>query len=229
MIKGVFFDAAGILYRRATPTMDFAMQLLRNGGYLLEITPDEQARIMVVREQANLGQVNHDSYWDMFLRLHGVEDGTLRSSFITRIIDYSNNVSPIPGARETLQALKQRNFLVGIVTDTMYPLEWKKRRLEKVGVAEYIDVIACSTAVGIHKPNPGMYLSAIHQARLSPGESAFVGHLGIELWGAHNAGMLTVAIDPDADAVADYFCKSILELLNISEFNPISAKENYPA
>ena len=54
-------------------------------------------------------------------------------TFITRIIDYST-MFPRAWRRETLQGLKQRNFLVGIVTDTMYPLEWKIRRLEKVGV-----------------------------------------------------------------------------------------------
>lgn len=227
MIKGVFFDAAGILYRRATPSMDFALELLKGGGYPLEIASDDQTQLMLFRERANLGQVDHKDYWDMLLRLHGVADPKLRSTFITRIIDYSNNVSPVPGARETLQGLKQRNFLVGIVTDTMYPLEWKIRRLEKVGVAEYIDVIACSTEVGIHKPDTRMYLNAIQQAHLSPDESAFVGHLGIELWGAHNAGLVTVAIDPDAGAVADYFCKSILELLNIPIFSSISTTENF--
>jgi FMN phosphatase YigB (HAD superfamily) len=88
-------------------------------------------------------------------------------------------------------------------------------------VAEYIDVIACSTVIGVHKPDPVMYSNALQQAHLSPDESAFVGHLALELQGAHNAGMVTVALDFEPDTVADYYCKSILDLLNIPIFKGI--------
>lgn len=226
MIKGIFFDAAGVLYRRANPTEVFALGLLRNGGFSIEISSEGLTRLLALRSQANQGQVHHDTYWDRFLMLHGVADPYLRQTFITRISDYSNDVLPVPGAREALQGLKQRSFLVGIVTDTMYPLEWKRRRLEKVGVAEYIDVIACSTVIGVHKPDPATYLNALQQAHLSPGESAFVGHLAIELRGARNTGMVTVAVNFEPDAVADYYCKSILDLLDVSIFNGIPVEAN---
>jgi HAD superfamily hydrolase (TIGR01509 family) len=224
LIKGIFFDAAGVLYRRASPTADFALGLLRDGGFSIEVPSEDLTQILALRAQANQGQVNHETYWDQFLRMHGVADPCLRQTFITQITDYSNDVLPIPGAREALQGLKQRRFLLGIVTDTIYPLEWKRRRLEKVGVAEYIDVIACSTVIGVHKPDPVMYSNALQQAHLSPDESAFVGHLALELQGAHNAGMVTVALDFEPDTVADYYCKSILDLLNIPIFKGISGE-----
>jgi HAD superfamily hydrolase (TIGR01509 family) len=221
MIKGIFFDAAGVLYRRASPTADFALELIKNGGFPVEVTSDDLTHLQALHAQASQGQVNHEAYWDQFLMMHCVADPYLRQSYISRIIDYSNAVLPVPGAREALQELKQRSFLLGIVTDTMYPLEWKRRRLEKAGVVEYIDVIACSTVIGVHKPDPGMYLNALQQAHLSPRESAFVGHLAIELRGARDAGMVTVAVSYEPGAVADYYCKSILDLLNIPIFSGI--------
>jgi HAD superfamily hydrolase (TIGR01509 family) len=214
------------LYRRASPTVDFALGLLRVGGFSLEISSEDLTHLLVLRAQANQGQVNHEAYWDQYLLSHGVTEPFLRQTFITRIIEYSNDILPVPGAREALQGLKQRNYLLGIITDTMYPLEWKRQRLEKVGVAEYITVIACSTVIGVHKPDPGMYLNALQQAHLSPDESAFVGHLAIELHGAHNAGMVTVAVNYDPDAVADYYCTSILDLLNVPIFNGIPIEES---
>lgn len=235
MIKGIFFDAAGVLYRRASPSADFALDLLRKSGFSVEVPSEDLTHLQVLHAQASQGQVKHEAYWDQFLMMHGVADPYLRQTFITRIIDYSNAVLPVPGAREALQGLKQRSYLLGIITDTMYPLEWKRRRLEKVGVAEYIDVIACSTVIGVHKPDPGMYLNALQQAHLSPDESAFVGHLAIELRGAHNAGMVTVAVPSwnrdyhvnfDLDAVADYYCNSILDLLNVPIFNRIPSEAN---
>jgi HAD superfamily hydrolase (TIGR01509 family) len=226
MIKGIFFDAAGILYSRATPTVEFAMDLLRKGGFAVEIPSEDLAQLTALRVQANHGKVNYTAYWDKFLVLHGVVDTGTRKTFSTQIIDYSNDVIPVPGAREALQGLKQRNFLLGIVTDTMYPLEWKKRRLVRAGVAEYIDVIACSTEVGVHKPDPVMYLNALEQAHLSPEESAFVGHLGIELMGANKAGMTTVAVNFEVEVVADYYCQSILDLLDVPIFAGIPIETN---
>ena len=84
--------------------------------------------------------------------------------------------------------MKQKGIRLGIITDTMYPVEWKMRRLEKAGVAEFIEIVACSTSIGAHKPDPAVYAYALDQANLSQGESAFVGHLGIELEGAKKVG-----------------------------------------
>jgi len=63
--------------------------------------------------------------------------------------------------------------------------------------------VACSTVLGVHKPDPAMYLDALQQARLAPSEAAFVGHLAVELEGARKAGMTTVAVNYDPDAKAD--------------------------
>jgi HAD superfamily hydrolase (TIGR01509 family) len=218
MIKGIFFDAAGILYRRAGPTVEFAMGLLRNDGYSQEISANVSTQLQALRTQASRGLVNHETYWDRFLSAYGITEPNIRQTFITRIIEYSNNVLPVKGAREVLQELKRRNFLLGIVTDTMYPLEWKRNRLKKVGVDEFIDVIACSTVLGVHKPDSAMYLNALQQANLVPESSAFIGHMAVELQGARNAGMVTVALYFDTDAVADYYCESILDLIIIPIF-----------
>lgn len=215
MIKAIFFDAAGILYTRAGPTEKFALDLLQSKGFITDLPPDQIKIQLALRSQANMGKVSHDLYWDQFLLLRGVLDPQQRKDFSLEIIDYSNNVNPVPGCRETLVELKKQGLLLGIITDTMYPLEWKMRRLEKAGVAEFIDIVACSTDIGAHKPDPVVYSYALQKAHLTTGESVFVGHLGIELEGAHDAGMITIAIDNDQDAVADYYCHSILDLLNL--------------
>jgi putative hydrolase of the HAD superfamily len=123
-----------------------------------------------------------------------------------------------------LAELKRRGFVLGIVTDTMYPVEWKMSWLDKVGVAEFIDVVSCSSVLGAHKPNPEIYLNALAQARLTPPESAFVGHNAYELEGARRVGMATVAVNYDQGVHADYFCGSLPDLLQV----PIFQKEFSP-
>ncbi len=217
-IKGVFFDAAGVFYYRPMSTHDYALNFLKQGGYATELSMEQRMRQRALRSQANSGHVSPDEYWDQFLLMYGVAAPEERRTLVGKINDYSNHVLPIPGGREALAGLKQRGFVLGIVTDTMYPIEWKMRWLDKVGVAEFIDVVACSTVLGVHKPDPAIYLNALQQARLTPSESAFVGHDAEELEGAHKAGIATVAVNYDAGTKADYYARSLVGLLDVPIF-----------
>lgn len=219
MIKAIFFDAAGILYTRAGPTEKYALALLESHGFATELSRDQLDHQLALKSQANRSLINHEMYWDKFLQMRGVADLQQRKDLTEAIITYSNDVQPIPGGREALAGLKAHGFRLGIITDTMYPIEWKMRRLEKAGVAEYIDIVACSTDLGVHKPDPAIYSYALHQAQLKPGEAVFVGHLDTELLGAHQAGMITVAITPDPGAIADYYCDTLLDLLTLKILN----------
>ena len=119
---------------------------------------------------------------------------------------------------EGLAVLKERGFVLGIVTDTIYPIGRKMRWLNQVGVAEFIDVVACSTVVGAQKPDPAIYLEALQQAHLKPYEAAFVGHAADELEGARSAGLAAVAVLYEADAEADHYAESLLDLLDVPIF-----------
>ena len=141
-----------------------------------------------------------------------------RKELLAKIDTYSDQVRAIPGGREALAGLKQRGFLLGVVTDTIYPIGRKMRWLNQVGVAEFIDVVACSTVVGAHKPDPAIYLDALRQAHLGPDESAFVGHAADELEGAHRAGLATVAVLYEPGASADYYAESLVDLLDVPIF-----------
>lgn len=215
MIKAIFFDAAGILYTRAGSTEAFALSLLNSKGFATDLSLEQSRSLLALRSKANEGTTSHDTYWDQFLLMRGVLDPRQRKDLTTEIIDYSNNVLPMPDGRKALAGLKQQGFLLGIITDTMYPVEWKMRRLEKAGVAEFIDIVACSTDLGAHKPDPAVYSYAIQQAKLTPADTAFVGHAGIELEGARQAGMTTIAINYDAEAKADCYCRSLIDLLTL--------------
>ena len=217
-IKGIFFDAADVFYYRPVPTDDYALNLLKQGGYATELPAEDHVRQQALRSQANSGHLSPDKYWDQFLLMHGVAAPGQRKALAGQIIAYSNHVLAIPGGKEALAGLKQRGFVLGIVTDTIYPLAWKMRWLHQVGVAEFIDVVACSTVLGVHKPDPAIYLNALQQAHLTPGEAAFVGHDAGELAGAHRAGIATVAVNYDPGTQADYYAQSLVDLLNVPIF-----------
>jgi HAD superfamily hydrolase (TIGR01509 family) len=218
MIKGIFFDAADVFYARRESTQVFANRMLQELGYSTKVSDGDQARERQLHVLATEGKINHEEYWQEFLLIRQVIDAEQRRTLIPRILECSNDVYALPGGREALAGLKQRGFVLGVVTDTMYPLEWKMAWLTQVGVAEFIDVVACSTTLGAHKPNPELYVNAMQQAKLAPTESAFVGHDARELDGARRAGMKTVAVNYDPHAQADYYCKSLSDLLNVPIF-----------
>jgi putative hydrolase of the HAD superfamily len=217
-IKAIFFDAAGVFYNRPQPTDQYMLGLLKKRGFAVELSAQGQMRRRALRSRADSGQVSPDEYWDQVLAMHGVDDPQERTSLVAKIHDFSDNVIATPGGREALAGLKQRGFLLGIITDTIYPLERKMLWLDKVGVAEFVDLVTCSTALGMHKPEPEIYLAALQRARLAPGEAAFVGHDAAELEGAHRVGMTTVAVNHDPGTAADYHARSLLDLLNIPIF-----------
>jgi len=217
-VKGIFFDAADIFYYRPMSTSNYAQSLLKQMGYGTEPSVEDWLRQQALLSQANRGEVGPDEYWDQILLMRGVASFEERKILTGKINAYSDNVLPIPGGREALAGLKQRGFVLGIVTDTIYPVERKMRWLEQVGVAEFIDVVACSTVLGAHKPDSAMYLNAVQQAHLTSDESAFVGHDAQELDGARRAGLATVAVNCDLDARADYYAQSLVDLLNVPIF-----------
>jgi FMN phosphatase YigB (HAD superfamily) len=219
MIKGIFFDAAGVLYRRSAPTANYALQLLKQAAYHGEIKESENQHLEMMRANSSQGLASYEAYWYQFLLFHGVANSEMRREMISKITAFSNDVQPVEGCKEALTILKERHYLLGIISDTIYPLEWKMKRLAKAGVADLLDVVACSTDMGIHKPAPAFYHYAMQQAHLSPDDSAFVGHDAKELRGARRAGMMTVAINNDEKARADHFCKEMMELVSIPEFS----------
>jgi len=217
-IKGILFDAAGVFYDRPESTRKYVAKLLKEMGLSAELPPKDRVRQKALRSQANKGYFSPNDYWDQVLLMLGVTSLEDRKGLLAKIDVYSDQVQAIPGGREALAGLKQRGFLLGVVTDTIYPIGRKMRWLNQVGVAEFVDVVACSTVVGAHKPDPVIYLDALRQAHLGPDESAFVGHAADELEGAHQAGLATVAVLYDPGASADYYAESLVELLDVPIF-----------
>jgi HAD superfamily hydrolase (TIGR01509 family) len=220
-IRGILFDAEGVLYAREESTAQYALRLLRERGYLAQLSAQDEARRKAMHHRANEGRISAEDYWSEWLQMHGVTSLKERAALIKRILEHTNRVFALPGAHSTMAALKQRGFILGIVTDTIYPLEWKMNWLAQVGVAEFVDVVACSTVLGAHKPDPVMYLDALQQAHLTPSESAFVGHDTQELDGARQAGIATVAVNYEPAAQADYYARSLVDLLDMPIFKEL--------
>lgn len=95
----------------------------------------------------------------------------------------------------TLAALRERGFLLGVVTNRPWGGKPFLEDMRKLGLLEYFDPrhIAISADSGIRKPNAALFLQALHALSIAPEEAAMVGDsLSADIFGAKELNMVTI-------------------------------------
>jgi HAD superfamily hydrolase (TIGR01549 family) len=211
-IQAFIFDAGDILYFRPQRGVGFVTFLKELG---LEISPDHTKKKKEIEYLAYRGQITHDEYRESVVRMYGITDPEQLARGKQALIDDDANVAFFEGVPETLCALKEQGFLLGIVTDTANTMSAKLSWFERGGFGHVWDSIISSLDIGTRKPDPSIYQAALKHLGLTPDQAVFVGHRVSELDGAHAVGMHTVAFNYDAGANADYFIENFSDLLNV--------------
>ena len=103
-----------------------------------------------------------------------------------------------PGAREVLDELERRGYVLGIISNVITSREipdW----LEQDNYGHYFKSVVLSSVFGRRKPHPSIYLEAARQAEVEPAACAYVGdNLKRDVTGTRAAGfgMVVILIDP---------------------------------
>jgi putative hydrolase of the HAD superfamily len=93
---------------------------------------------------------------------------------------------------ETLEALRERGFRLGVVSNFSPTL---KDILQDKGILHYFDPVIVSTEVGLEKPNPAIFRLALAEAGLAASEVLYVGDHDLnDLWAPRQLGMDAVKI-----------------------------------
>lgn len=105
-----------------------------------------------------------------------------------------------PDARPALAKLRARGLALAVVAN------WDERLprlLEGLGLAEHLDAVAYSAAVGYEKPDPRAFLAALARLGVAPEDAAHVGDRRREdVEGAAALGMTAVLLDRKAEVAA---------------------------
>jgi putative hydrolase of the HAD superfamily len=125
----------------------------------------------------------------------------------------------IPGAVAVLDALQQRGYRLGVVSNHR---AWMRSLLQDMGLAAYFEQIIISACVGVEKPDPRIMEMAVTGLKLSPAECLYIGDHPFDVLCAKRAGVGCAWI---ADAAAslpasvpfceDYRIQALEELLTI--------------
>ncbi|HKV59772.1 MAG TPA: HAD family hydrolase [Ktedonobacteraceae bacterium] len=100
-------------------------------------------------------------------------------------------------ALSTLATLKERGYLLGVVTNRHYGGAPFHEDLRAIGLLDYFELrhMAISADLGIRKPNPDIFLYALDSLNVAPEEAAMVGDsLRADVAGAKRVNMQAVWI-----------------------------------
>lgn len=211
-VKAIFFDAGDVLYCRPEKEKNLREFLSR-----LKIIPppgfDDEAEQL--KELAYSGKIKRHAYYAKILNLYGISDPELIARGIEAMRLDDETVEILDGVPETIIRLKEEGFILGIITDTALPFTKKLTWFDRHGFGHVWDSVISSRDLGVRKPSPIIYESAIDQIGIHPREAVFVGHKSSELQGARAVGMRTVAFNYEDGAAADYYIDHFSELLNV--------------
>ncbi|MBE3067314.1 MAG: HAD family hydrolase [Chloroflexi bacterium] len=211
-IRALLFDAGDILYHRP------------NGGRRLHVFLNElgiadkkipEAKKKELRDQAFQGSISQSQYREAILHLYGVTKPELVARGSQAMEEDEKGIEFFNGVRETLKALKEKGYMLGIVTDTANPIHVKLSWFERGGFGHVWDSIISSQEIGVEKPDPRIYAAALQQLGLSAQQAVFVGHSPEELDGAHAIGMKTIAFNYGETAKADFYIGNFADLLSV--------------
>ena len=119
------------------------------------------------------------------------------------------------GAVEILDYLILK-YKLHIITNGFEEVQHKK--LKNSGIDHYFSTVTTSEEVGLKKPNPKVFLTALNKANSLPAQSVMIGDsLEADILGANNIGMETIFYNYRNESISKKI-KSIDSLLEIKNY-----------
>jgi len=107
---------------------------------------------------------------------------------------------PMPALHEVLDELREEGRMLGIISNAG-DVGNVQRLIDKVNIRNYFDPIIISAAIGIRKPDPGLFEMVLDQWHVNPEAVVMIGdRLEADILGAQAAGLHQIWIKPEAEA-----------------------------
>lgn len=203
MITALSFDAGGVLVH---PNWARVAQVLRAHGVNVDARALEAAEPRAKHRFDTASTINATTdasrgwlYFNLVLEGAGLTTSPATDAALEELKVYHTQTnlweSVTPGARETLEALRQRGLTLIVTSNANGRLHALFERLE---LGRYFDVIVDSFLEGVEKPDPRLFLTAVMRANASATATLHIGDLyHVDVVGARAAGMPALLVDPD--------------------------------
>ena len=190
-IKGILFDFDDTLQDREQAFYEFSLWFLDK--YFPGLPEDEKKkRIHFMDVNMDGGYKKRPLYFSELKQAWRWEN----SPTLQELEDEYNDQLPVhtllfPDTIQVLKTLRERGYLLGVLTNGFAPLQHKK--LDYSGIREYFKTIVVSGDHPFAKPDARLFIKAAQDMGLQPEELAMIGdHPVNDIQGAQGAGMFPV-------------------------------------
>ena len=146
-------------------------------------------------DQETINKYKRDA-WDVVLSVHGIQDVDLRDEIIERHrVERVARIVPYEGAEDVLGQVK-REYPLAIVTNGAPAMQ--RFKLVRAGLSGYFSVVVASGDVGVGKPNPLPFTTALDALGITPTEAVMIGNSwSSDIQGAAGLGMPSIWFNAD--------------------------------
>jgi HAD superfamily hydrolase (TIGR01549 family) len=116
---------------------------------------------------------NKNIYFKQLLENHNKKLDQLETINNIYWTTFLNASTLYEGVKEFIQWNRQKGIKIGILTD--YETEYQIKKLHKLGLLEYIDIIVTSEEIGIEKPSSQMFHIILNKMNLKYSEVIMIG------------------------------------------------------
>lgn len=196
MIKGVIFDIDGTLYDYFSNDKIAVQSLCKYAKENLNVEEEDFRRFysearQIVKERLTDGGARHSRvlFCQSVLELLG------KNPFchILKMYDiywnsFLENMKPFDGVLEFIGKLKSSGKKISICTDMTAHIQYRK--IERLGLKNFIDCMVTSEETGLEKPSPVMFNLALKKLNVTAEQTAYFGDsLERDIEGALNVGI----------------------------------------
>jgi HAD superfamily hydrolase (TIGR01509 family) len=167
--------------------------VLDNGGRALGTLADESDRIDGLLQLQREGAFSIDEAVRRFVAERGVPASDLyverfRAIALEMVGEF---VIPLPGVKQTLEALRERGIALAVLSNGWNPLQ-----ILKAQRAGFFGPVLASADIGAEKPAKDAYEALLRALASRPDETWYVGDdPWTDISGAHDAGIQAIWID----------------------------------
>ncbi|MEA2499226.1 MAG: putative hydrolase of the superfamily [Actinomycetota bacterium] len=134
----------------------------------------------------------------------------------------TEHITHDPDAASVLEALRERDLKIGLLSNTTWPADFHERLLTEAGLIDLIDARVYTSELEVTKPHEESFAAVMRLLGVSATESVFVGDRPWDdIYGAKRAGLRAVLrpnpMVPDHEVEPDATIETLPDLLPLIE------------
>lgn len=212
MIRGVIFDLDGVLV--STDELHYqAWKRLADELGIKNFTREDNERQRGVSRMASLEVVLEKSEKN-YNEEEKIALAEKKNAYYKKSLATLSARDLLPGARETLEMLREKGILTAVGSASKNAPEI----LERIELMPILDKISCGLDTTKSKPDPEVFLVAANKLELDPSECLVVEDSAAGIVAAKAGNMKALAVGPLAAQIGgDFMAKNLSEVGNWDE------------